>query len=261
MNFFDKETRIIEAFRESNLKQVLFLNYSFSLICFYFSLLSTGSFKNWKDNSSDTNNPPDFYNTKTKTMLEVMRIDDYRKGPKHPNAFETRKAQELVNNLQSQGIVVDSEQDIIIVNSLFEDVSENNCDLYLSNFKRIVGNHIKKIQSYKESHPRYKLGFLIFDESPAYIETKVKYEGVPHSGDAVGPARYYNAPCDKRFIRVFLESDIDYVIWMTPYKWFAGNPTNSLKDVFLIDVNKAKRKPLRNLIDYNYENILCLEAE
>lgn len=52
---------------------------------------------------------------------------------------------------------------------------------------------------------------------------------------------------------------IDYLIWMTPFKQTSVyTPDVGIFDAFLLDVNKAKKKPIKT-IDYNHDNIICLE--
>lgn len=125
----------------------------------------------------------------------------------------------------------------------------------------LIADHHNKIERYRNTHLGYKLGFLIFDESPAYVETKGKLNVVPRYGDIIGPCRVYHAPYDKRFIDVILKTEVDFVLWMTPYKWFPGNARFAFKSVYLLDVNKAKKKPIKSLTEYNYDTIICLESK
>lgn len=192
-------------------------------------------------------------------MLEVMRIDDFEEGSNSPSALESQAYFQLEKSMREHGKTLKNLT--VLINPSRENVSDNNIRLYFDNFKRIIEKHAGKTDSYRNTHRGYKLGFLIFDESPAYVETQEKFVVSPHSGDITKPSRVYHAPYDKRFIDVLLNTDVDYVIWMTPYKWFPGNPRFTFKSVYLLDVNKAKKKRIKVLTEYKYDAIICLESE
>ena len=259
MNYFDSEKRIIEQLQSVNISDISFVNYSFPLIRFFLSFVSSRCFDNWTDNSSNTNNPPDYINSKEKLMLEIMRVDDHEGGVNHPNALESKAYYRLEKSMREHGKTLEGLT--VFINPSLDNSSPNNHLIYLSNLRRIVEKHAKRISTYRKEHTGYKLGFLIFDESPAYVETKSKYDGALHPGDVICSVRPYHALYDKNILDYLLQFDIDYVIWMTPYKLIPDNPKKAFKEVYLLDVGKARKKAIRNPIEYNYENLICIEAE
>ena len=82
---------------------------------------------------------------------------------------------------------------------------------------------------------------------------------IPHAGDKTPPARYYHQPYDKRYLDVIIDSKIDYVIWITPNRKMPDAPWKDLKLAYFLDVNKARKKPIRT-IEYDYDKIICAEA-
>ena len=64
---------------------------------------------------------------------------------------------------------------------------------------------------------------------------------------------------DKNLIGIFEGIDVDFIIWMTPYKNFPPNP-KVYPEICVFDVkNKINWK--RNLIEYKADKMLCLEVE
>ena len=135
--------------------------------------------------------------------------------------------------------------------------SKNDYRTYVENFERIVGKHIEKIECYRNNHPGYKLGFLILDESPGYIlpidPNVAKKPGGLVKGD---PHLHFY---DKNLVESFLDAELDFVIWMTPYKNIAGNP----KIYPLVSIFDLKRNNdwKENILEYSYDEMVCLETE
>lgn len=258
MNYFDDEARIIEYLQMAELPKVHFLNFTLPLVRFFISLHSSKHFCNWVNSSSKSAVPPDFYSDKYKVMLEVMRFDDYEVGSNSPNALESQFYKRIERQFTEHGKRLEKDQYKFLLMPDYSKVSENNLALYYENFRRVVEKHARKTGEYREAHPGYELGFLLCDESPAYIEAVEKQEKIPPEGVPI-KGRYYEAPKDKRFIDVLLETDVDFIIWMTPYKEMPGNPKQFLIETYLLDVNKAKRKPVKH-VNYDYERVMCLEV-
>ena len=186
-----------------------------------------------------------------------MRIDDHEGGTNHPNALESKAYYRLEKSMREHGKTLEGLT--VFINPSLDNTNPNNHFIYLSNLKRIVEKHARMIPSYRKKHTGYKLGFLIFDESPAYVETK--HTGTYHPGDLICSAKPYHALLDKKIVDHLLQLDIDYVIWLTPYKWIPDNPKNAFKEVYLLDMGKARKKAIKKLINYNYDNLICLEAK
>lgn len=261
MNYFDNEEHILDLLQSTSILDVLFLNHSLGLIGFYYSLKIKHFYKNWVNNSGKSKNPPDFYNDKTKTMMEVMRFDDYETGPNSPNTIESKKIKEINDERRNNGLnTFDNKSLKIIYLPNLNNASESSLDIQYNNFKRVFEKHTKHIGLYKENHPGYKLAFMLFDESAGYVERvlgkKIDYK----PGDrAFGLFKYYRAIQDERVLSEILKADIDYLIWFSPFIQ-GDNRNGHLPKVFLLDVKKAKRHKVKT-IKYKYENIVCVEAK
>jgi hypothetical protein len=110
---------------------------------------------------------------------------------------------------------------------------------------------------YRSNHPNKKLIFFVFDESTAYVQVDDP-EFAKRGPVALEP---YEAESvwhfmDKRFLDVFRNADIDYLIWYAPYKIFYGAPVQPPK-VCVFDVKNYNYK---HVADYPEELIMSAEA-
>ncbi|MBR0419530.1 MAG: hypothetical protein IJI66_10195 [Erysipelotrichaceae bacterium] len=207
-----------------------------------------------------TQSPPDYVNHKKKYMMEVMRFDDYEQNGFSQNEVESRRTKEMMDRFrQTFGHNPDPEYDKFIPNFYLDSRSVNGRELYYKNFYYVVEKHSLKIPVYKQNYTGYKLAFLLCDESPTYVETKEKLPKKPKNGDFTGPCRYYEPPYDPKFIGQLKKLDVDYVIWATPYKEMIPDGMLGLNTIYLIDIQKMKKKSRH--IDYDYEKVYCLEDD
>jgi len=103
------------------------------------------------------------------------------------------------------------------------------------------------------------LAFLLFDESPAYIETEKRIEHTIKPGDCSGPARYYVPLYDRKFVDLLVRLDIKYVLWAMPYKETFFNSRRGLKKLYLVDIDRLKQK--QKYINYDYKKVYCIEVD
>ena len=95
---------------------------------------------------------------------------------------------------------------------------DHNYSFYRENFKRVIEDHIRKIGLYKSNHPGYKIVFFVMDESSSYCQLCDKKVDIKEGDKAkVKPHLHF---FDKAFTNVFIESEIDYLIWFSPFKYF-----------------------------------------
>ena len=258
MNYYDTEENIIELLQDTPFREIHMENLSKGVLEFFSSLYQKEKYKNWKNNSAKNLIPPDFYSDKYKYMLEVMRVDDYRIGNNSPNALESKIIREIETERRKNGFLSFKESNIrIYVVPDMSKASENSYEIYLENFKRIIEKHVRKIEKYRDSHPGYKLGFMIFDESPGYA--KVSDAGVHYNaGDAAQVAPHWHFR-DKNFLQNILDADLDFLIWITPYKNLPMNP----RIYPAISVFDMKKRTVlkRRLIEYDPKLMVCLEVE
>lgn len=181
-----------------------------------------GDKKLWKDTSGKADMTPDFFSEEYESMIEFMRVDDHacvnEKGKVvNPAASEDSKK---FNELVKSGLLEDYPNAGIIVTSdtRLPTLEDHNYQWYKSNFKRVVEEHISKIPTYRKNHPECKhLAFLIFDESCGYFEVESIPEEFKEGTPCLGKPHFWFM--DDTFTKVFTKSEVDCVIWFTPYKF------------------------------------------
>ena len=180
----------------------------------------------WIDN---TNTRPDFISEDI--MIEMFEIDDIvttKKGKSNPqrkaNARVLREVEEWLSQFPKETFI---DAPLIIAqgdtryNPETEDftpddsISHHNYQAYLNNFKRICNKHLKSIDAYRKNHPNKQLGFLIVDDSTYYASKKFLNNRVTTKQE------FLNFPFfDKNFMKLFVGSDVDFVIWAFNNKYF-----------------------------------------
>ena len=258
MNHYDNEENIIRNLQSVPLREVHLVNPTREVTKFFFSLYRERRFENWTNNFRKDVPPPDFFSKKYGYMLEVMRIDDYVAGNNSPNALESKFVKKIEDMRRKNGLPTLKESNVhMFIIPDMSKASENGYSIYIENFKRIVQKHIDKIKNYRENHPGYKLGFLIFDEAPGYLRVTDKIVKVK-AGESVSGFPHFHF-VDKNLIESFLEADVDFFIWMTPYKNLPSNP-RIYPQICVFDM-KRKDNWKKRLIEYNVDEMMCLEVE
>ena len=252
MNYFDDENKIIEWLQEVECSSVCFPIENDELVAVFEAIYNEEQWKLWINSSGKADPPPDFYCDELKLMMDVMRVDDHafknKKGKivNPTNARESQKQREL----RESGILdMFPNAENVIVNAITDLPTEqdHNYAFYKNNFVRVVEDHKSKIEQYKQNHPEFKTIFLICDESSAYMEAEYKpneiYEGMP----LIGRPHFWFL--DKNFIKIFMNSTIDYVIWFAPFKHdhlFCGL---KLPEVVVFDTKQQIDDSVEYLID------------
>ena len=195
------------------------------------------TFANWKHNTN-TQFPPDLINEKDGLMMEVMRVDDrsFESGS-NPRLSREREIMKEIS------YILDNypEDTEVFINAdphlpLEKDHSYLN---YYHSFKRTVEKHLLKIQTYKTNFPNKKLIFLIADET----------EGMYY--EANQPMVLHCPFLDRRFLDVFIESDLDYFLWYIPYNTQRKeNGITIMPHLIIIDVKNARNGKMLHKIDY-----------
>lgn len=241
MNYFDNENRIIERLQRVDSSSVYFPVEKEELVVIFEAIHSEKQWKRWKDSSGKSDPPPDFYCEDLKLMMDVMRVDDHAfindKG-KVDNPTNARESA-IQKELKASGILDGFPNiDSVFVNAITDLPTEqdHNYKFYKDNFIRTVEEHKRKIGLYKQNHPGFKTIFFIFDESSAYVEAEQKpkdiYKGMPITG------RLHYWFFDKAFLQRFMNSDIDYVIWFTPFKYMKSDCNIVLPKVVFYDTQQ-----------------------
>lgn len=261
MNYFDNEENILEWFRNTFEQQVLFPIENAECTELYLSLSDERKFLDWINSSGKGDPPPDFYNPKINMMMDVMRVDDHGhivgKG-KYINPVNQRESQ-IQRELRESGFLdMFPNVQSVFVNAV-TDLSEredHNYQFYVDNFKRTLEKHIRSIPLYRKNHPNYKVVFFVFDESCGYVVA----DSIEQAKKGVSQGEMfccypYICFMDKRFVDVFIGTDIDYVIWFSPYKHFDSD----MPELPTVCVYDVKNMNLSECIDYPEDLMMSTE--
>ncbi len=206
MNFFDDENEIIKWFQGVECDTVALIPQDDEVEDIFLSTYEPEEWQQWVNSSGKSDPPPDFYCDKLKLMMDVMRVDDHAHKNKKGKVVNPANAIESVmqKELRESGIL-DRFPNVenIICNAITDLPTEqdHNYTFYLNNFVRIVEEHMRKIDLYKQNHPNFKTIFFIFDESSAYIEALKKPEIICKGEIYTGRIHYWF--WDKSFLNVF----------------------------------------------------------
>lgn len=260
MNRYDKEERIINDFQDLKRKEIGLFPLNFKNIWLYRAIHNKKNWRRWVDTSAKNELPPDFYNDKLKFMMDVMRIDDHayvdEKGRviNRHNERESKLIEELISKNEMFKEIAEKGNLFITPDSGLRGYEDHNYDFYVDNFNRVVGKHIKKIEKYKKNHPDFKTIFFVFDESSPYIkcfdEKRPTYAG---EGIFAQPHFWW---FDNNMLNVIKDSDIDYLIWMCPYKHFEAEVKLNFPKAIIYDVKKLN---YNKFINYENKDMQSLE--
>lgn len=262
MDIFDNELEIIEFFRETETRETLLLpENDENAEQVYLSIVQ--KWEKWTNSSGKSDPPPDFFSDELGYMMDIMRVDDHghlgRNGKSIINPTLQRES-EVMRELKQKGIldVFPNAQPHLIVDTKLPTDEDHNYIFYRDNFNRTIGSHIKKIANYRLNHPGLKTIFLVFDESSLYFES-LEVRKTHKIGDScLGQPHYWFL--DNAFVQMIKESEIDYLVWFTPYKHFdlfslTGNRIE-LPKVTVVNV-KRFNGPFK---DYKAENMTSAEV-
>ena len=176
---------------------------------------------------------PDFEGPGASLLLEAMVVDDHPR----PGKKDRTRAREgsVLRMLKEAGL--DVRPDVTVFASVSSGLSTDQDHTYVAYVDQFTGtvlNHANKVEAYRAERPRYDLGFLVLDESTAYLETLGAF-GPPGTGR---PHWWF---ADSAFADVLTRSGADCVVWLTPYKVILGAdhdefplPTMTIIDVALL---------------------------
>ena len=219
MLYEEREKNLIDAFAELSDEELCFLSESKIVKKICNSLRDSTVNCNWIDSSGKGDLPPDFYNDVEKLMMDVMRVDDHsiqgRKKILNANRARQHELEKEIRQKIGDGLIIPD----LIINAVTDlpTREDHNYIFYRDDFKRTIENHISKIERYKCNHPGYSVIFFVYDESSAYFECERDAVVCSPQGEPGNPHLWF---LDKAFLDVFLNTEIDYLIWFTPYKWF-----------------------------------------
>ena len=220
MDIFDNELEIINYFRETETENPCLLpENDENARQVYQSIVH--EWDKWTNSSGKSDPPPDFFSDELGLMMDIMRVDDHghlgRNGKSIINPTLQRES-EVMRELKEKGILdmFPNARPYLIVDTKLPTNEDHNYIFYRDNFNRTVGSHIKKIANYRSNHPGLKTVFMVFDESSPYLESPE-----PHTASKIGDVQFGRPHCwflDSAFMTMIKNSDIDYLVWFTPYK-------------------------------------------
>jgi len=262
MNFFDSEEEVMNLFRDFSSDPVIIPSNSVRALEVYNKIKFEEKWTKWTNNSSKSDPPPDYYSQRYKLMMEVMRIDDHGHFDENGRFINpvNQKESKLQKELHRKYPQIAMGNSKVMINAV-SDLSGNedhNFGYYLESFKHALSKHIAKIPLYRKNHPDKKLIFFIFDESSAYV--LVNDRELCKRGSVAGEpysAMDYNYWQDKRFLDVFIDADIDFLIWYAPYKMIISESEVYLPNTCVFDLKKCD--PQMG-IDYPIDYIMSSES-
>ena len=262
MNLFDKEEKIISFLHYVSKKEIQFYPKNLKYNIKIKSIINKKSWGDCINSSGKSEPPPEFYNPKEKIMMDIMRIDDHafiNKNGKiinYHNQRESKLRRKIIS--MNPSLKNASDQGRLIINPIVSDIPvdmDHNYKFYINNAKRIVKKHIDKVENYKKQHRGYQLVFLVFDESSPYIE-KINESDILDAPGQIIKAYPHLWWADKNIMNILKESNVDYVIWFTPFKHFDSLEKVELPKVVIFDV---KKYPYEKLKEYNLNKMESLE--
>ena len=192
-------------------------------------LLKRKYITSWKDSSGKDAPPPDFYSKKFKLMADIMQVNDSERSKK--KNIQRAADTESYNSLIQSGILdkFPNIEQIEIINTCPEITTNHHhkYSWYVKSFNRIVKNHKDSIALYKKNHPGYDIIFIIYDESEPYSQLPsclVNLSNIQVGDELLGELHY--PFLDKNIMDVFVDSDIDYVVWYMNNKTIQCVDTN-----------------------------------
>lgn len=221
MNLYDNEVEIIRDFQLVPTDSICIIpdgeEESSDVIL---SVLDEDQWKRWTASAGKGDPPPDFYSDEYGLMMDVMRVDDHGFiSPKGKVINPTlAKEHEIIKDFERKGLFV-TNPDVrlqVLASTDLPAEEDHNYIFYRDSFRRTVESHIKKIRLYKENHPGYKVIFFVLDESSAYFQLELPMKEIAIGEGFSGyPHLWYE---DEAFVTTFENTEVDYLIWYTPYK-------------------------------------------
>lgn len=191
---------------------------------------------NWSDN---TNTRPDFISEDM--MIEMFEIDDIittKKGKNNPqrkaDARAMRDVQKFIDEVGGfrEGIKVIARGDTRYNSETdsydYERGDEHHSyQAYINNFQRICQKHLESVPDYRKNYPDKQLGFLIVDDATFYAS---KLQMLPR--EVFGSLPFF----DKNFMKLFVKSDVDFVIWAFNNKYLYTDKDHHGQNSFIPEV-------------------------
>ncbi len=255
---FDNEDNILAYYRDPDNRPLAFPQ-SDDIWKIFQSTNDEELWKTWKNSSSKSDLPPDFYNDDLELMMEVMRFDDQATNSGKTHATKAKENQ-MLEQLRDLGVKEDFpklKQILLLGNSDLSTDEDHNFARYRDNFARVVLKHAMKAEQYRKNHPGYKLIFFVFDEtSGVYFERGRQKKSILVKGTNL-LARTHMYWADSVLVNTITKSQADYLIWFKPHNSFEtpDGINDDLPKIMIYDI-----KNMRISTDnYSVENMISSE--
>lgn len=200
---------------------------------------------------------PDIFSDKYSLMIDVMRVNDQeRKKGKNTSYAKAAKIKPEIQKFEKEiGIDVPT---VILADDMSLPTDEHhNYERLVRNSRRVITKHLSKIPQYKHNHPGFKTVFLICNEANAYVDA-VQSAKDSIQGHIVFPWK------DKRLMENFVDSDLNWIIWYSPYTYVKVNDPKSFDKNELLSSNvgiiNTSNIQLDSLLTPNIKNMKSTES-
>ena len=202
-NLFDKEIEVFDEIIDFQLNDIYYKeNDELDL----FNKMKDSAY--WNDNTKES---PDIISEKYKTMIECMQVNDYTK-----NGNDNKYAKDKNEINKEIKKVFNVKEKFPNLSNIFIDskVPTKYCSInnYRQTCHRVIEKHIDNIQKYKSEHKDFKLVFLIIDLTETTYWMKLDQNS---TSQAMMP---FHPIFDEDIMSIFLDKDIDYILWYRPYQ-------------------------------------------
>lgn len=265
MDLFDDENEIINFFQSIKLEETALIPEDKETENIFQLIHDPQYWLSWIDSSAHNAPPPDFYNDNSHIMMDVMRVDDHGyKNAKGKTVNPTRQRDsQLMIELKKAGILdmFPNAKVFLIPDTKLPTYEDHNYQFYLNNFVETIEHHKKKISNYRKNHPGYQIIFFVFDESSMYFSSKKpRNNNAPYVGD-MSCGRPHLWFTDIVFLNAIFESEIDFLVWFTPYKhsYIFNNKSKPCEFPQVVVIN-PKKFPKDILYHYDETHIVSAEV-
>lgn len=173
-------------------------------------------------------------------ILEVMRFDDHSANGKTNPVLARERA--ITNEIKSKLKIHREARVMINANSMLPTHEDHNYRFLYTSFQRTVRKHLKKLEGYKDNYPNTKSIFL------ALNETSGNYFEVQDDGLCTPHFIFH----DNRFLNVFIDSELDYLIIFNPYNYVESPDIDfELPKVVIFDIKRIKNSKIMKFINYD----------
>lgn len=245
---FDNEDNILAYYRDSE-NRLLAFPQSDDIWKIFQATNDEELWKTWKNSSSKSDLPPDFYNDDLELMMEVMRFYDQatNSGKTHATKAKENKMLEQLRELGVKDDFPNLKQIFLLGDSGLPTGEDHNFDRYRKNFDRVISKHAKKVDQYRKNHPECKLIFFVLDESLGnYLQIhNLDKSNIDQDTSLLAKPHCFWA--DSVMVKTIKKCNADYLIWFKPFSYIeSANGSNiDLPKIVIYKLNNLKIYTIR----------------